>query len=240
MYVCTELQATCGSEAIGYATYVDLPVHTVTYVVDLDLHVLNLRVAASNSRCYLYTSNDTLGSSTSFFYRPIHSYDLLAVKMLAQQVFGNLLLPLVAVRQQLLLVIQELLVRFGGELEVGSLHDGIDGTGLLAVSAIDALGHVDVVPGSPTGPILSLLGIDGDSLGGTGRLAELTGDAPLVSGGVPAQSVLSAESGTEVSLLEGVIDGHLGFHGGLEAEDETSPDLRHEENFRRPLEDVVP
>ena len=151
--------------------------------------------------------------------------------MLAQKVLGNLLLPLVTVGQQLLLIVQELLVRFGGELKVGSLHDGIDGTGLLAVSAVDALGHVDVVPGGPTGPILSLLGIDGDGLGRAGGLAQLAGDAPLVSGGVPAKSVLATESGAEVSLLKGVVDGHLGLHGSLEAEDETSPDLRHEENF---------
>ena len=160
--------------------------------------------------------------------------------MLAQKVFGNLLLPLVAIGQQLLLIVQELLVRFGGELKVGSLHDGIDGTGLLAVSTVDALGHVDVVPGGPTGPVLSLLGVDGDGLCGTGRLAELAGDAPLVSGGVPAQGVLATEAGAQISLLEGVVDGHLGLHGGLEAEDEASPDLRHEENFRRSLEDVVP
>ena len=115
--------------------------------------------------------------------------------MLAQKVLGNLLLPLVTVGQQLLLIVQELLVRFGGELKVGSLHDGIDGTGLLAVSAVDALGHVDVVSGGPTGPILSLLGIDGDGLGWAGGLAQLAGDAPLVSGGVPAKSVLTTESG---------------------------------------------
>jgi len=160
--------------------------------------------------------------------------------MLAQKVLGNLLLPLVAIGQQLLLIVQELLMCFGGELKVGPFHDGIDGTGLLTVSAVNALGHVDVVPGGPTGPVLSLLGIDGDGLGGTGRLAELAGDAPLVTGGVPAQGVLTTEAGTQISLLERVVDGHLGLHGGLEAEDETSPDFRHEENFRRSLKNVVP
>ena len=34
----------------------------------------------------------------------------------------------------------------GGVLEVWAFHDGVDGAGLLAVPAVDALGHVDVVP----------------------------------------------------------------------------------------------
>ena len=46
----------------------------------------------------------------------------------------------------LLFVVDELLVGFGGELVVGSLDDGVDGTGLLTEAAVDALGHVDVVP----------------------------------------------------------------------------------------------
>jgi len=51
--------------------------------------------------------------------------------MIGLQVGGNLRLPLVAVAEQLLLVVEQLLVRLRGEFEVGSLNDGIDGTGLL-------------------------------------------------------------------------------------------------------------
>ena len=53
--------------------------------------------------------------------------------MLRQQILGNLFFPLISVAQQLFLIVQQFLVGFGGELEVGSLHDGIDGTGLLAL-----------------------------------------------------------------------------------------------------------
>jgi hypothetical protein len=39
-------------------------------------------------------------------------------------------------------------VRVGGVLKVGSLHNGVHRARLLAHAAVDALGHVDVVPGS--------------------------------------------------------------------------------------------
>ena len=56
----------------------------------------------------------------------------------------------------------------------------------------------------------------------------VVGDAvPLL----PPERVLATKAGRENALLKGVVDGHLGLHGDLEAEDETSPDLRHEENF---------
>lgn len=51
--------------------------------------------------------------------------------MVGLQVRGNLGLPLVAVAEKLLLVVQQLLVRLRGELEVGSLDNGVHGTGFL-------------------------------------------------------------------------------------------------------------
>ena len=62
-----------------------------------------------------------------------------------RQVLGDLALPAVAVREQPLLVVVELLARLGGELEVRALDDGVHRAGLLAEAAIDALRHVDVV-----------------------------------------------------------------------------------------------
>jgi len=51
--------------------------------------------------------------------------------MIGLQVGGNLRFPLVAVAEQLLLVVEQLLVRLREEFEVGSLDDGVDGTSLL-------------------------------------------------------------------------------------------------------------
>lgn len=79
--------------------------------------------------------------------------------MVGVYVAGNLALPLVTVIEQLLLVVEQLLVRLGGELEVGALHDGVHRTRLLAKAAVDAFGHVDVVAGRaarPVGPLFRL------------------------------------------------------------------------------------
>jgi len=65
------------------------------------------------------------------------------------------------------LVVQQLLSSLGGVLGIGRLDDGVDGTGLLAEAAVDALGHVDVVLCCPSRPVGPLLGLDGDGLGRT-------------------------------------------------------------------------
>src|SRR3546814_8744032 len=53
--------------------------------------------------------------------------------------------PFVAVGEQLGLVIEQFLARFGRIFEVRPLDDRIDRARFLAEAAIDALGHVDVV-----------------------------------------------------------------------------------------------
>src|SRR3979490_2234023 len=59
--------------------------------------------------------------------------------------FRNLALPAVAIGEKLRLVIIEFLAGLGGEFEIRPLDDGIDRTGLLTQTAIDAFHHVDVV-----------------------------------------------------------------------------------------------
>lgn len=54
-------------------------------------------------------------------------------------------LPFVAVFDQLLLVVQELLVQKCRVLVVRSLDDGINGACLLAEATEDALSHIDIV-----------------------------------------------------------------------------------------------
>lgn len=52
--------------------------------------------------------------------------------------------------------------------------------------------------------------------------------------------MLSAETGGEVTLLVGVVDGYFGFEGDFTRKPEGTPDFRHEENFGGALEDVFP
>src|SRR4051812_38589615 len=77
------------------------------------------------------------------------------VRGVERDALGNLALPAVAVRQQALLVVIELLAGLGGELEVRPLDDGIDRAGFLAQSAIDAFDHVDVIAGGAARPVIA-------------------------------------------------------------------------------------
>jgi hypothetical protein len=75
---------------------------------------------------------------------------------------GELALPAVAVRQQTVLVVIQLLAGFGRKLEVRTFDDGVDRAGLLAQPAIDAFDHVDVVAGgAPRAVVASRAGLDG-------------------------------------------------------------------------------
>src|SRR5215468_10550933 len=123
---------------------------------------------------------------------------------------GNLTLPAVAVGEQALLVVVKLLARFGGELEVRALDDGIHRTGLLAQSAVNALHHVDVVAGGAARAIVApWTGLDGDGLGRTNCLAQLASDAALLPVGIAPQRMLAAEAGREWSFFEGVVERRL-------------------------------
>ena len=89
---------------------------------------------------------------------------------------GQLGLPLVAILNQLLLVVEELLVEEGRVFEVGALDDGVDGAGLLAEAAVDALGHVNIVARRAPGAVSTLLRLNGDGLCGADGLAQLARD----------------------------------------------------------------
>merc|ERR1719184_720727 len=118
----------------------------------------------------------------------------LPIKVVSLNVGRYLRLPFVTVVQELFLVVKELLVGLGGELKVGTLHDGVDRASLLTESAVDALCHVDVVAGCPAGAVRALLSLDGDGLGRANSLAKLARDATLLAGRIPAQCVLPAKS----------------------------------------------
>lgn len=89
----------------------------------------------------------------------------------------QLRLPSVPVCQQLLLAVEELLVVDSCVLVVRSFDDGIDWAGILAVPAIDALGHVNVVASGPSGSVWARLALDGDCVGGACSSAEFAGNA---------------------------------------------------------------
>src|SRR5690606_17792379 len=128
-----------------------------------------------------------------------------SVRRVQLDVLGELRLPPVAVREEPLLVVEELLPRLDRELEVRPLDDGVGRAGLLEEAAVDALRHVDVVARRAAAAVLARLGLDRDREGRTDGLAQLAGDAALLAVGVAAQRVLAAEARAERPLLVGVV-----------------------------------
>mmetsp|Transcript_6642 Transcript_6642/g.13407 ORF Transcript_6642/g.13407 Transcript_6642/m.13407 type:complete len:213 (-) Transcript_6642:2-640(-) len=129
---------------------------------------------------------------------------------------------------------------FGGEFKVGPFNNGINGACLLAKSTVNALGHINIISGSPPCPVLPLFGINGNGLRRTRCLTQFTGDAPFVPTGITAEGMLPSKAGGKVALLVWVIDGDFGFEGDFTGEPEGTPDFGHEEDFRGAFEDIFP
>lgn len=101
-----------------------------------------------------------------------------------------------------------------GVLKVGALDDGVNRAGLLAETAENTFGHVNVVLGSAARTVGTGLRLDGDGESGASGLAELAGDATLLASGVPTQGMLASKFNTEGSLLPGVMDDVLNKGSG--------------------------
>src|SRR5207244_3072559 len=125
-------------------------------------------------------------------------------------VLGDLALPAVAVRQELFLVVVQLLAGLRGELEVRPLDNGVDRASLLAEAAVDALHHVDVVARGAAGAVVAArTGLDGNRLRRADRLAQLAGDAALFAVRITAQHMLAAEARRDRPFLERIVQGRL-------------------------------
>src|SRR5579863_10253502 len=133
--------------------------------------------------------------------QPAANVDVSSVGRLEGEGFRDLGFPAVAVGQELFLVVEQLLAGLGGELEIRTLDDGIDRAGLLAIAAIDAFGHVDVVARRAPAAVFARLGLDRDGERRADRLAQFAGDAALLAVRIAAQRVLAAEARRERPLF---------------------------------------
>jgi len=88
-----------------------------------------------------------------------------------------------------------------------TFYDSVHRTALLAQTAVDALGHVNIISCRPPASIGTLFRFDCDCLGRADGLAQLAGDAALFSGGVSAEGVFSTETRRDGALFEGIEDG---------------------------------
>jgi tRNA 2-selenouridine synthase len=148
-----------------------------------------------------------------------------AVGRVHLQVAGDQPFPTVAVLQQALLVVEQLLASFGGELLVRPLDDGVHRAGLLAQAAVDALGHVDVVARRAAAAVGARLRLYGDAVGRADRLAQLAGDAALLPVRIAAQRVLAAEPGRLRIALERVVHRVLGPGHVLQSQPEGAEEV---------------
>ena len=136
---------------------------------------------------------------------------------------GQLGLPLVAILDELLLVVEKLLVKEGRVFEVGALDDGVDRAGLLAEATEDALGHVDVVLGRTARAIRSRLTLNLDGKGRTGSFAKFAGDASLLTCGIPAERMLTSEHRTEWALLPRIVQHVIRLKRRVDSKEEDGP-----------------
>src|SRR4029077_2151467 len=113
-----------------------------------------------------------------------------------------------AVRQELFLVVEQFFAGLGGELEIRPLDDRVDRARFLAIAAIDAFGHIDVVARRAPAAVFARFRFDRDRQRRADRLAQFAGDAALFAVGVAAQHVLPAKTRTERAFLIGIVDGN--------------------------------
>src|SRR5256714_4010293 len=163
---------------------------------------------------------------------------LSSVGRLEGELLGNLGLPAVAIREQLFLVVEELLARLGGEFEIRALDDRIDRACLLAIAAIDAFRHIDVVAGRAATAILAWFRLDRDRERRADRLAQFAGDAPLLAIGVTAQHVLAAKPRAQRALFIRVIDRDRALKHVAQGQGEAGNQLGQEEAARKARHDI--
>src|SRR4029079_8690128 len=94
-------------------------------------------------------------------------------------------------------------------LEEPRLDDRVDRAALLAESAEDAFGEVDVVARRAASAVRALLGLEGDREGGTHGLVELAGDASLLAVRIAAKRVQAAKARALRRLLLRKLNGDL-------------------------------
>src|SRR5690606_21716856 len=155
-----------------------------------------------------------------------------SVRRVQFEVTGDLGLPAGAVVEKFRLVVEELLARLGGELEVRPLDDGIDRAGLLAEAAVDALGHVDVIARGAAAAVLARFGVDRDRLRRADRLTKLAGDAAFLAVRVAAERMFAAEAGGKRPLLVRVVERRFRRKEVFHAEAEALEEIDQEEVFR--------
>src|SRR5271165_3291753 len=147
-----------------------------------------------------------------------------------RNVARQLPLPALAVPEEPILVVEQLLACLGRKFEVRPLDDGVYRACLLAHAAVDAFRHVDVVARRAARAVIAArAGLDRDRLRRADRLAELAGDAALFPVRVAAQSVFSPEARRERRLLVRIVQRRLRLEHVADRQRERREKFRQEQ-----------
>mmetsp|Transcript_26108 Transcript_26108/g.48685 ORF Transcript_26108/g.48685 Transcript_26108/m.48685 type:complete len:262 (-) Transcript_26108:66-851(-) len=164
----------------------------------------------------------------------------LAIEELTHEIFGNLFLPFIAVREKLFLIVQKFLVSLGCKFKVWAFNDGIHGTCFLAKSTIDALCHIDIVTSGSTSSVLTGFRFNGDGLSGANGLTEFAGDATFISCWVSSQRMLSTKARAQKTMLVWVVDRHLRLRAHFQSKGHTTGNLCDEKELGSTIENGFP
>jgi hypothetical protein len=149
-----------------------------------------------------------------------------------RDVLGDLALPAIAVREQALLVVIELLARLGGEFEIRAFDDGVDGAGFLAKATIDALHHIDIVArGSARSIIASRAGFNGDCLRWANCLAKLARDAAFLAVRITTQGMFATKAWRDRAFFERIIERRFRLEEVAHGQHEAGQELRQKQAF---------
>src|SRR5881394_341050 len=151
----------------------------------------------------------------------------------------NLRLVPVAHGEQHLLRVNEIAAFFAVIFEDSRLDDRVDRAALLAETAEDAFGEVDVVAGRPPRTVLAFLGLDRDRERRTYGFAQLAGDAALLAVRIAAQRVQAAKTRALRRLLFRELHRDLAREHVPARKHEAAPELAQEpcvQNFARAAE----
>lgn len=92
----------------------------------------------------------SIGQDFPQIVRQLQNPHFLAVHVICRKISCDSDFPFISIKKQLFFIINKLFVSLSRELKVWSLNNSVDGTGLLAVTAVDTFGHVNVVSSSLT------------------------------------------------------------------------------------------
>src|SRR5262249_17223044 len=159
------------------------------------------------------------------------------VRRVERDVLGDLTLPALAIREQTLLVVVELLARFSREFKIRAFDNGVNRTGFLAKPAINAFHHVDVVTRRSACAIIAARpGLNRDSLCRTDCLAELACDAALFPVGIATQGMFTAEARRNWPFLEWIVQRCLRLEEVAHGQHEAGHELHQKHTPGRAVE----